>query len=431
MDIAIVGTGYVGLVLGASLANLGNYVICVDINKKKIDTLKNGEIPIFEPGLQELVEINMRSNRLKFSTDINHAIKSSKIIFLAVGTPPNKFHEADLSAVKAVSETIANNINGYKIIVTKSTVPVGTAETIKKIISSKYNGEFDVASNPEFLREGKAIRDFNVPDRIVIGVESNKAKKVLYELYKPLERISSPIMITTLKSAELIKYASNAFLATKISFINEISRLCEVVGADVKEVSKGVGLDKRIGSKFLQAGLGYGGSCFPKDIKALIATGKEYHIDLKIIEATEKVNQKQRLSIIEKLENILGTLKNKKIAIWGLAFKPGTDDIREAVSIYIIKKLLGEEANISAYDPVSMKNCKKIVSNIYYANDPYEATKDADALLLLTEWDQFRSPDFEKLKTLMKGHNLIDGRNIYDPEYVKSRGFKYVGIGRK
>lgn len=430
MNVAVVGTGYVGLVLGTSLANLGNNVRCVDIDKKKIDMLKKGKVPIYEPGLEEMVETNLKSGTLQFSNDVAKAIQDSQIIFLAVGTPPNKYNQADLSAVDAVANTIAENINEYKVIVNKSTVPVGTAYRIKEIISKRYKGEFDVASNPEFMREGKALRDFNIPDRVVIGVESDKARDILYELYKPLERVNQPIMVTDIKSAEIIKYASNSFLATKISFINEVSQLCEAVGADVRQVAKGVGLDKRIGPKFLQAGLGYGGSCFPKDVQAFIQTGKDNHIDFEILNAVESVNKKQRVSIIPKVAELIGDIKDKNIAIWGLAFKPDTDDMREAVSVYIIRRLLGEEANIRAYDPISMENCKKIIKNIYYAKDPYDALKDADILILVTEWNVFKSPDYKRMKELMREYNIVDGRNIYDPQVMKKEGFKYKSVGR-
>ncbi|KKP37921.1 UDP-glucose 6-dehydrogenase [Candidatus Peregrinibacteria bacterium RIFOXYC2_FULL_33_13] len=435
MQITIIGSGYVGLVTGTCLAELGNNVICLDIDEKKIEKLRKGEIPIYEPGLEELVIRNVKEQRLHFTTNTKEAIEKSEIIFSAVGTPPNKNHEADLKYVKQVAKEFGTHLNSYKIFVNKSTVPVGTSHLMKEIIN-KYNTsnqQFDVIDNPEFLREGSAIKDFMNPDRIVVGVESIKAEKIMKKLYSPLVRAGNPIIFTDIKSAEIIKYASNSFLATKISFINEIANFCEKAGADILEVAKGIGLDNRIGSKFLHAGIGYGGSCFPKDVQAFICTARKHKCKFEILQAVEKTNQNQKLIIVDKLKKKIPNLKNKKIAVWGLSFKPKTDDMREAASLVIIPKLLKEGALIKAFDPVAINNAKKIFvkeKNLQFADKPYEVLKEADALLILTEWDEFRSADLKRINNLMQGNLVIDGRNIYDPQEMIKNGFDYEGIGR-
>ncbi|MBU1945961.1 MAG: UDP-glucose/GDP-mannose dehydrogenase family protein [Nanoarchaeota archaeon] len=417
MKIAVIGTGYVGLTVGTCLANLGNEVMCVDVDSVKIDNLNKGIIPIYEPGLKELVDRNVKEKRLFFTISVGEAIQKSDVVFIAVGTPQKEDNRADLSYVENVAKDIGKYINSYKVIVDKSTVPVGTADRVKEIISENQEKkiDFDVVSNPEFLREGKAIKDFFNPDRVVIGVDSDKAKKVMTSLYKPLERTDKPIIFTDIKSAELIKYASNAFLTTKISFINELSHLAEKVGADIKSVAKGMGLDSRIGVRFLQAGVGYGGSCFPKDARALIETMKENKCSTSVLDAVESVNEAQKLSIISKIKKLLGNLNNKKIAIWGLSFKPNTDDIREAPSVTIISELQKEGAKIRVFDPVAMNEAKKILKNVEYGEDSFDALIGCDALVIVTEWDEFRELDKEKMKKMLKQPNIIDGRNIYEP----------------
>ncbi|MBW2993686.1 UDP-glucose/GDP-mannose dehydrogenase family protein [Candidatus Woesearchaeota archaeon] len=432
MKIAVIGTGYVGLVLGTCLAELGNEVICVDINSEKIKNLNKGIIPIYEPGLKELVKRNLREKRIFFTTKTKKAVEDSLVIFIAVNTPQSESGAADLSAIKTVAASIGEYLNDYKIIVNKSTVPIGTAGLVKKIIKENLKNkiEFDVVSNPEFLKEGVAIRDFMVPDRIVVGTDSEKAKEIMLKIYKTIARTERPIVVTTPESAELIKYASNAMLATRISFINELSHLCEKTGADIKEVARGMGLDKRIGPRFLQAGIGYGGSCFPKDIRALVSMLKKKSCTSKILEAVDEVNELQKHSLIPKIKNIFPNLKDKKIAIWGLAFKPKTDDIREAPSVLIVKKLLEEGAQIKAFDPEAMSNMKTIYPDITYAENPYDCLIDANALIILTEWNEFRELDKEKTKSLMKEPTIIDGRNIYNPDEMKKAGFNYMGVGR-
>lgn len=431
MKIAVFGTGYVGLTVGTCLADLGNDVVCVDIDKEKIELLKQGIIPIYEPGLKEMVLKNSKEGRLIFTLNAQKAIKENDLIFIGVGTPQDETGRADLTAVFAVAESIAKHINGYKVIITKSTVPVSTNHKVKKIIKKKYKGEFDVVSNPEFLREGSAIRDFMVPDRVVVGVESEKAGKIMKKLYKGIERIQCPVLITDIRSAEMIKYASNSFLAMKISFMNEVSNLCEKVGADVKEIIKGMGLDKRIGYLFLQPGVGYGGSCFPKDVRALIKTGEFHSCDFNLLEAAEKVNRKQKLTVIPKMESTLGDLEGKTIAIFGLSFKPKTDDIRDAPSTDIIYTLLDKGAKIKVFDPAAMDNTKKIFGeSIHYAKNPYETLEGAHGLIVVTEWDQFRNLDRRKMKELMVAPNIVDGRNIYDKEEFIEEGFNYMGVGR-
>ena len=432
MKIAVVGTGYVGLTVGTCLAELGNDVACVDIDEKKISELNKGIIPIYEPGLKDMLERNVSEKRLSFTTDKKTAIENAKVIFIAVGTPPGKDHRADLTFVKQVAKDIGTYMNSYKVIVDKSTVPVGTADVVKEIIKQNQKGniEFDVVSNPEFLREGEAINDFMMPDRVVIGVDSEKARKIIEDIYKGIARINKPIMYTDTKSAEIIKYASNAMLATRISFMNEIARLCEKAGGDVKEVAKGMGLDSRIGTRFLQAGAGYGGSCFPKDVKALEQTMSHYGVESKIMQAVEKVNEEQKRSLLPKIKRLVPNLKGRTIAIWGLAFKPKTDDMREAPAIAVIEQLQKEGAKIKAFDPEAEKTAKKILNDIEYTKDPYSAIKDADALVIVTEWNEFRNLDKEKIKSLLKEPNIVDGRNVYEPKEMEELGFNYIGIGR-
>ncbi|NUJ98152.1 UDP-glucose/GDP-mannose dehydrogenase family protein [Candidatus Gracilibacteria bacterium] len=442
MKIAIFGTGYVGLVSGACFAEIGHEVMCVDVDERKIENLKKGIIPIYEFGLEEIVKNNYAHKRLLFTTDAKLGIEFGDIIFNAVGTPPDKenHNKADLQYVEAVARTFGKYINSYKILVNKSTVPVGTGKICKNIIQEeiekrKEKKEFDVVSNPEFLREGTAIKDFMLPDRIVCGVETQKAKEYMGNIYKPILRNYSSIVFTDIKSAELIKYASNSFLATKISFINEIANFAEIVGANIEDISKGMGLDKRIGNRFLHAGIGYGGSCFPKDIKALIETGKDYDFDFKIIKATEEVNEKQKTLPIKKYQKYQKNIAGKNIAIWGLTFKPKTDDTREAPSIDIIKELLKEGvAKISCFDKEGANQMKNIFQGeehiFFFEEDMYEVLENADVLFLLTEWDEFRIADFGKIKEKMIGNIIIDGRNIWEKENIEKYGFIYEGIGK-
>ncbi|MFH1770929.1 MAG: UDP-glucose/GDP-mannose dehydrogenase family protein [archaeon] len=432
MNIAIFGTGYVGLVTGTCFADLGNRVICVDIDKDKIKALKAGKIPFYEPGLKELVIRNHKEKRLIFTMDAKTAIKNSEVIFNCVGTPSLPSGEANLDFVFTVAEEIAEHINNYKVIVNKSTVPVGTAEKVFRMIKrlQKQKVPFDVVSNPEFLREGAAVKDFQNPDRVVVGVSSDRAKLIMAELYKPVLRATKPIVFTDPKTSEIIKYAANGMLATRISFMNELSHLCESTGADIKAVANGIGLDGRIGPRFLQAGAGYGGSCFPKDVKALAHTLEQHGHPSNILRAVDYVNERQKKSLLPKLKKFLPDLEGKKIAIWGLSFKPRTSDVREAASLVLISQLKDEYANIYAYDPEAMPEARRHVKGVHFVKDAYEALKDADALVIITEWDQFRGPDFELMKKLMKNKLIIDGRNIYDPKVVKSLGFDYVGVGR-
>ncbi len=438
MKISVVGTGYVGLVTGTCFAETGLNVCCVDIDEEKINGLKNGIVPIYEPGLDEMIERNVEAGRLCFTTDIEESLKDSEAVFISVGTPPDEDGSADLSHVLAVAASVGKYMQDYLVVVTKSTVPVGTAEKVRNAIKTELdkrgaNIEFDVASNPEFLKEGDAINDFMKPDRIVIGVDSDKAEDVMRRLYKPFLLNNHPILFMDIPSAELTKYAANAMLATRISFMNEIARLCENVGADVNKVREGIGSDPRIGNKFLYAGTGYGGSCFPKDVKALIKTGRENNVPMKIISAVEEINEEQKGILFEKLmKHYNGDLKGKRIALWGLAFKPNTDDMREAPALVVIDKLLKAGATVRAYDPVAIKECKRRIGEVIeYASDPYDAVKDADALLLITEWTEFRMPNFDKLTQLMKQKVLLDGRNIYEPSEVREKGFVYYGIGRR
>ncbi len=432
MKLSVVGSGYVGLVAGTCFADLGNEVICVDNDESKIESLTSGEVPFYEPGLKDILDMNVREGRLRFTTDLKNGVENSEVIFIAVGTPPGANHEADLTSVLAVAKLIGEYANGDKVVVDKSTVPVGTAKKVEKIARENVKGDFqiDVVSNPEFLREGSAVKDFSSPDRIVVGVDSDRAKDVMERIYRSHVRAGNPLMITDVESAELIKYASNAFLATKITFMNELARLCEIVGADVKKVGIGMGTDKRIGPRFLQAGIGYGGSCFPKDVKALIQIGLEHNSPFKILPAVDQINDEQRLLMVDKLKTVYPNLKGKKIALWGLAFKPRTDDIREAPSIDIIKELLNDGAEIAAFDPVAMENVKPLYPDIEYGSNPYEIVERCDALLLLTEWNEFRHPDFEKVIKMMDKPVLIDGRNIYERQEMENYGFQYYAFGR-
>ncbi len=430
MDISIIGTGYVGLVTGACFAELGNTVICADNNRRKISDLRKGIIPIYEPGLEELVKINIRKKRLNFTTNIKDAVNNSEVIFIAVGTPSLDNGEADLTGVENVARNIAMNLKGYRLIVEKSTVPVETGKWVKHTISTyiKHNIKFDIASNPEFLREGQAINDFMHPDRIVIGVESKKARDILTSLYKPL---NAPLVITDIKSAELIKHASNSFLATKISFINTISRICEKVGADVEEVAEGMGMDKRIGPSFLDAGIGYGGSCFPKDVDAFITIAEKLGCSFDLLKAVKEVNQQQKAFFLNKIKGLLWIIKDKTIGILGLSFKPNTDDIRNAPSIDIIQALQSEGAKIKVYDPSAMEKAAELLDKVKFCKDPYEVCRGSDCLLIVTEWDEFKELDFSKVKKMLRRPFIIDGRNIYEPERMAKLGFTYAGIGRR
>ena len=432
MHIGIIGTGYVGLVTGACFAEFGLFVTCVDKDEKKIKALKKGEIPFYEPGLDELVRRNVKQGRLIFTTKIAKAVESSLVIFIAVGTPRRGDGSADMKYVEEVASEIANRMNDYKVIVTKSTVPVGTGEKIREIISRnlKSRTDFDIVSNPEFLREGSAIEDFMRPNRVVLGAASPQAVAIMKDLYKPLYLLETPFVITNIETAELIKYASNSFLATKISFINEIAALCEKVGADVHMVAKGMGLDQRIGSKFLHPGPGYGGSCLPKDTAALLKIAEDNNVHLGIVDAAVRANERQRGYMVERIKQSMGDLKGKTIAVLGLSFKPNTDDIRDAPSVPIIKTLLKEGAKIRAYDPVSMEEAEKIMPEIKYCKDPYNTLKGADALIIMTEWNQFRNLELDKIKALLNSPFFFDLRNIYDPQRMREKGFQYYSVGR-
>lgn len=432
MKIAVIGTGYVGLVTGTCLAETGNEVLCIDIDQEKVNKMQNGEVPIYEPHLDVLFERNIKANRLRFSTSLEEGLEHGDIIFLALPTPEDEDGSADLKYILGVADNIGKLIKDYKVIVDKSTVPVGTSDKVKAVIAKHAKVEFDVVSNPEFLREGFAVDDFLKPERIVVGSSSERATKLMEKLYKPYVRSGNPIIIMDEKSAELTKYASNSFLAAKITFMNEIANFCEKVGADVDKVRIGMGTDSRIGKRFLFPGIGYGGSCFPKDVKALHKSGQENNYNFKILDAVINVNARQKLVLIPKIENHFNNdLKGKNIAVWGLAFKPETDDIREAPSLYMIEELLSQGANITAFDPEAMSNVKrKLGTKINFANSMYEALKDADALVISTEWSIFRTPDFSKMKDLMVGHTIFDGRNLYEVKDVVNEGFKYISIGR-
>jgi UDPglucose 6-dehydrogenase len=431
--IAVVGTGYVGLVTGTCFAETGNHVVCIDIDKNKVDKMLNGEIPIYEPNLSVLFERNIKANRLKFTTDLVEGIKDAEIIFLALPTPPGEDGSADLSYILGVAEQLGKIMTDYKVIVDKSTVPVGTAEKVHNMIAKNASVDFDVVSNPEFLREGFAVDDFMKPDRVVIGSSSDKAQKIMEQLYKPFVRQGNPILFMDEKSAELTKYAANSFLATKITFMNEIANFCELVGADVDKVRIGIGSDDRIGKRFLFPGIGYGGSCFPKDVQALVNSGNENAFSFEILKAVMNVNENQKTILLPKIKNYFrGNLEGKKIALWGLAFKPDTDDIREAPALYMIDALTKEGATICAYDPEAMKNIEKEIGDkISYANNEYEALKDADALVICTEWGVFRNPDFDRIGELLKDKVIFDGRNLFDSEEMNEKGFYYNSIGRK
>jgi UDPglucose 6-dehydrogenase len=431
--ITFVGTGYVGLVGGAGISEFGHQVTCADIDQNKIERLKAGEIPIYEPGLESLVKQNVAKGRLHFSHDVPKSIQNADIIFVAVGTPQGSNGEANLSAIESVAKTIGENLNGYKIICTKSTVPIGTGKRIEEIIRSMNpNGDFDYVSNPEFLREGAAVKDFLHPDRVVIGTRTQKAIKVMGEVYRPLYINETPIISTTVETAEMIKYAANAFLSLKISYINEIANLCEAVGADVQDVARAMGLDGRISAKFLHPGPGYGGSCFPKDTHALAATGQKNRSPLLTVEAAIKTNASQKVRMVDKLKRLMGgSFKGKTVAVLGLAFKPQTDDVREAASIVIVSNLAESGATVQAYDPIAMDNFKNHFPNIQYFDSWQDAVKNADACILLTEWNEFRGMDLNKLKDLMKTPVLLDTKNIISIQELESRGFTYDNIGRK
>lgn len=437
MKIAIVGTGYVGLVSGACFAEMGLDITCVDIDRKKIDALNNGVIPIYEPGLEALVQRNVRAGRLHFTTDLTECLDHVEVVFSAVGTPPDEDGSADLKYVLEVARTFGRHIKKYTVLVTKSTVPVGTARKVKAVIEeelAKRGGKvtFDVASNPEFLKEGAAIKDFMSPDRVVVGVESERARKLMAKLYRPFLINNFRVLFMDIPSAEMTKYAANAMLATRISFMNDIANLCDRVGADVEMVRKGIGSDARIGNKFLYPGCGYGGSCFPKDVKALAHTGRENGYTMQVIEAVERVNEQQKSVVFEKLQTAVGDLRGKLITIWGLAFKPETDDMREAPATVVIDRLLDAGAEVCVYDPVAMPECRRRMAGrpIRYAKTMYEAAEGADAVALITEWKEFRMPDWTQLHTAMRGDAIIDGRNIFDKPEVTAAGFRYFGIGK-
>ena len=432
MNICIVGVGYVGLVTGTCFAEFGNHVICVDKDEQRISSLQQNIIPIFEPGLEEMVKRNQSAGRLNFTQDVNEAVEKSLAVFIAVGTPSDSAGSANLEFVYQVAETIGKLMTGYKIIVTKSTVPVGTGKKIREIIRKNQKEEipFDVVSNPEFLREGSAIEDFLRPNRVVIGTDNEQAAAIMKDLYSPLYRIEIPFLNTNMETAEMIKYASNAFLATKISFINEMANICELVGADVHQVARGMGLDGRISRKFLHPGPGYGGSCFPKDTKAIVKLAETYGYRFKIVESVIEVNERQQMLMVDKIENVLGDLKGKRLGIWGLTFKPNTDDIRDSPAIRIIETLIKKGAIVSAYDPAGMEAAAKILKEVNYVKDIYEAAQDADALVIITEWNEFRYPDWEKVQASLRSPTVIDMRNIYEPEKMKTRGFNYRCVGR-
>ena len=429
--IAVIGVGYVGLVTGTCLAELGNEVVGVDIDKSKIDGLNHGIIPIYEQGLEELVKENISHKRLTFTVDADRAIKEAEIVFIAVGTPPMPDGSVDLEYVRSAAETVANNIDDYKVVINKSTVHIGTGDVVTKIIQSKYSGEFDVVSNPEFLREGTAVNDFMSPDRIVVGTNSSRAEKVLRELYANFE--TDNLIFTDIKTAEMIKYASNAFLATEISFINSIANLCEKLGADVEKVSMGMMLDKRIGTKaFLHAGVGYGGSCFPKDVKGLIQIAQENNVRFGILEEVEETNSAQKQSLLSKIQRLLGEdLHDKTITVWGLAFKPHTDDVREAPALVVIRQLLDRDVKVKVFDPIAQEMGKRILGDsVVYENNLEDSVKNSDCLVIVTEWPEFKVVDLERIKSKMNLPNIIDGRNVFDPKEMKEKGFKYISIGR-
>ena len=432
MHIAVIGSGYVGLVTGACFAEFGVDVTCVDVDEQKIERLLNGIMPIYEPGLEHLVAKNTQAGRLRFTTDVRQAVEQALVIFLAVGTPPLPDGSPDLSYVDSAAASVADYMNGYKVIVTKSTVPIGTGEHIRSLINErkKTRANFGVVSNPEFLREGAAINDFMRPDRVVIGSRDEEAIAIMKDLYRPLYLIEAPFVITSLEAAELTKYAANAFLATKVSFINEIANLCDKIGCDVHDVARGIGMDKRIGSKFLHPGPGFGGSCFPKDTRALASVAKKFDSESLIVDAVIEVNRRQSVAMLAKIRKLVGSLEGKHIAVLGLAFKPETDDMREAPAIGIIRHLTESGATVRAYDPVAKEEAEKLLPEISYADDEYDAVEGADALVFVTEWNQFRALDMTRVRDLMKSPKVADLRNIYDPEDMREMGFEYVGVGR-
>lgn len=433
MKICVIGTGYVGLVAGTCLAEMGNDVICVDNNEAKVAELRKGIVPIYEPGLEELIQANTREGRLVFTTDLDYAVKNSLICFIAVGTPQGDDGSCDLTYVYNVAESIAKSMNGYKVIVNKSTVPVGTGEYVKNLIQKHTPHEFDVVSNPEFLKQGAAVDDFLKPDRVIIGSDSQKATEIMQELYSPFLRTGNPVIVMNVKSAEMSKYAANSFLATKISFINELANICEKVGANVEYVRTGMSTDKRIGSQFLFPGLGYGGSCFPKDVKALIKVADDNGVPCDILKSADKTNFTQRMLFIDKiLAYYGGDVKGKTFALWGLAFKPRTNDMREAPAITIAERLISKGASVKAYDPKAMDEAKRILGDrIEYTSGSYSALEGADALILVTEWNEFRRPDFERIKKTLKRPVIFDGRNQYDPERMLRSGFDYICVGKQ
>lgn len=432
MKVCVIGSGYVGLVAGACFADTGNDVTCADISEAKIEALKQNVIPIYEPGLSEIVERNAQAGRLKFTTDVAGAIRDNEIVFIAVGTPQDEDGSADLQHVRAVAETIGDNLNGFKVIVDKSTVPVGTADIVSSIVASRATGEFAVVSNPEFLKEGAAVQDFLKPDRIVIGTEDQRAREIMARLYAPFQRTSERIIFMDVRSAEMTKYAANAMLATRISFMNEIARLSEEVGANVDLVRRGLGSDPRIGNKFLFPGVGFGGSCFPKDLKALIQTGREYNTEMSVLNAVVEVNERQKNRLVERVREVFGDdLSGKRFALWGLAFKPETDDMREAPSIRIVEGLRELGAEVVGHDPIARETAGQVFGDtITFAEDNYAAADGADALLIVTEWAQYRTPDFQRLKGLLRQPIIFDGRNLYQPQRVAELGFDHYSIGR-
>lgn len=432
MHIAVIGTGYVGLVTGACFAEFGVEVTCVDVDKGKIERLNQGIIPIYEPGLDQIVEKNSKAGRLHFTTDIKSAIEQALVIFLAVGTPPQADGTPDMSFYQSAAKDIAEYMNGYKVLVTKSTVPVGTGKWLRGFVEQhqKVKTNFGVASNPEFLREGAAIEDFMRPDRVVVGSNEEDAIAIMKDLYRPLYLIETPVVITSLEAAELIKYAANAFLATKITFINEIANLCDAIGCDVHDVARGIGMDNRIGKKFLHPGPGYGGSCFPKDTRALTTVADQFGVETLIVDSVIEANERQRQAMIPKIERLLGDFNGKKVAVLGLSFKPETDDMRESPAIDIIKEMQKRGAKVKAFDPVAMEEAKHTLPDIEYATDEFDAIEGADILVFLTEWNQFRALDMERVKGLLKSPKIADLRNIYEPSDMREMGFEYVGVGR-
>ncbi len=432
MHIAVIGIGYVGLVTGACFAEFGVDVICVDVDTDKVEKLNQGIIPIYEPGLDKIVEKNVAAGRLHFTTDVRSAVAQSLVVFLAVGTPPREDGSPDMSFYQQAAKDVADSINGYKVLVTKSTVPVGTGKWLREFVTTnlKIETDFGVASNPEFLREGAAIEDFMRPDRVVIGSNDERAVEVMKDLYRPLYLIETPVVITSLEAAELIKYAANAFLATKITFINEIANLCDAIGCDVHDVARGIGMDNRIGRKFLHPGPGYGGSCFPKDTRALTTVADKFGVETRIVDAVIEANERQRDAMIPKIEKLIGNLTGKTIGVLGLSFKPETDDMRESPAIEIVNGLIARGAKIKAFDPVAMIEARHFLPDIEYAVDEYDAIDGADALVIVTEWNQFRALDMEKVRGLLKSPKIADLRNIYEPEDMREMGFEYVGVGR-